>query len=482
MRSLVLAIGVVLLLSSAAWAKPRVALAPFEGDSGGAVSDMVAELLEGDYTVSGPSQVQRKIDELGYGDNLSDKQLKKLANELEAEAIVRGDLATKGKHKVLHVRLFVKGKRVKGFKVEFGSTRSQKVKDALKEKLLEKLGGDSGGGGGGEDEKPAKVEETDTPAETDEKPEKPEKPEKKKPVEQETDEEGDEPPGGKKKTATAEEDEEEIDETVVPLTKKSELHSANRAAVRVDFGPSASSRQLLFTSRNFEQAPKPYKNAVVPGGRVAGELYPLAFGNPNGIVAGLGLGGHFDQTIGLKLRSTAQLGTQFPVDQKHWSVGARFRVAFGTKPTSPTVTLRGGIFHRKFTVDRTALEMGNVIDLPDVLYQGYDPGVDIRFPIIRPIALVLGGEAYLVTNTGSIQKLNQYGQARVTGGEGYAGLDISIGSRLAVRALVEASQVGFAFTGNGELSNNRDGDPSTPDVGGAADRVIGGSLTVGVLY
>ena len=44
-----------------------------------------------------------------------------------------------GKHKVLHVRLFVNGKRVKGFKVEFGSTRSEKVKTALKDKLLEKL-------------------------------------------------------------------------------------------------------------------------------------------------------------------------------------------------------------------------------------------------------------------------------------------------------------------------------------------------------
>jgi hypothetical protein len=57
-----------------------------------------------------------------------------------------------------------------------------------------------------------------------------------------------------------------------------------------------------------------------------------------------------------------------------------------------------------------------------------------------------------------------------------------LGKRFAVRAVGEFSQVGFAFTGNGTEANNRDGDPTTKDVGGAADRVIGGALTFGVLY
>jgi hypothetical protein len=459
---------------------------------------MVAELLESDYSISGPSQVRRKIDQLGLDENLSEKDLKKLANELEADAIVRGDLSSKGGHKVLHVKLFVNGKRVKGFKVEFGSSRSQKVREALKDKLLEKLGDEKPAKkkGGDDEEKPAKKKGGDEPetggddatkgtgdeaAPTDTE----EKPTKRKPTAQQEEEEEDEdePPGTGKTTARGGVDDEEIEDSFEVKPKGgSELHSANRAAVRVDFGPSASSRTLIFSSRNFEQAPKPYKNAVVPGGRVGGELYPLAFGNPNGLAAGLGLGGNFDKTVGLKLRSTAQPGTQFPVDQSHWSVGARFRVVLGTKPTSPTFTLRGGYFHRKFSVDRAALEMGNVIDLPDVLYQGFNPGVDLRFQFGRMVALVLGGEGYLVTNTGGIQKLNSYGQARVTGGEAYAGFDISIGKRLAVRAVGEASQLGFVFTGNGELANNRDGDPTTKDIGGAADRVIGGSLTLGVLY
>jgi hypothetical protein len=32
------------------------------------------------------------------------------------------------------------------------------------------------------------------------------------------------------------------------------------------------------------------------------------------------------------------------------------------------------------------------------------------------------------------------------------------------------------------MTNNRDGDPGTKDVGGAADRYIGGAATFGVVY
>jgi hypothetical protein len=468
MRALILAIYVALMLPAVAWGKPRVALVEFEGDANGEVNDMVAEALDDDYSVSGPSQVRRAMDKLGLeGDLSAEKQLKKVANELEAEAIVRGDLSKSDGKKVLHLKLFVGGKKVRGFKVEFVSTKSKKVREALKDKLISKLGTEESKPA--EDE-PKKDKDDEATADDEDKPK--------------ADADDEDPDGAKKKKRVAragDEDSEEIGAEFEVKPARQSPHTANRAAIRVDFGPSASLRKLTFTSRNFEDAPNPYENAVVPGARVAGDLFPLAFGNPDGIAAGLGVGGDFDQTIGLKLRSSAQPGSTFPVKQSHWSVGGRFRIAFGKKPTSPTVTLTGGIFRRRFTVDRSGLMPGNIIDLPDVFYQGYNPGLQMRFPFVASVALVLGGDAYLVTNAGPIQKTNSYGQARVTGGEGFAGFDIVLG-RFAIRAVAEASQVGFAFTGNGDQANNRDGDPTTKDVGGAADRVIGGALTFGVLY
>jgi hypothetical protein len=43
-------------------------------------------------------------------------------------------------------------------------------------------------------------------------------------------------------------------------------------------------------------------------------------------------------------------------------------------------------------------------------------------------------------------------------------------------------QVGFSFQGVGQLSNNLDGDPMSKDVGGLADRSIGGAATLAVMY
>ncbi len=486
-RVLSIALGVALLigLPAPAFARPRVAIVAIEGDKSGELADLLAELLENDFSIVGPRATTRAIDKLGYDTDLTSKQLKKLAAELEAEGVIRGDVAKKKSgRKVLHLKLFLNGKKVRGFKVEFASARSEKLKSALKEKLLEKLGGVEAVAEKKPPKKPKGETEGDEPVA--------EKKPKKKPKK---DDEGDEGEGEgeseddddskKKKRVAASDDDESIDsesEGGDGAGVADNPHTANRAAVRVDLGPSLSRRQLSFTSRSFEQAPRPYTNDPVPGGRVEAEIYPLAFGNPNGIASGLGIGGEFDQTLSLNLQSTVQPGTKFPVKQSHWAVGARFRLVIGKKATSPSVTLKAGYASRSFTVDRSKLMSGNIIDLPDVGYKGFTGGAELRFPVGGRAAIFAGGGGVFVTTTGAIQTAAQYGQAKVTGAEARVGVDISITKRLALKLMGEFTQMGFAFTGTGEMSNNRDGDPATKDVGGAADRYIGGSLLFGVLY
>jgi hypothetical protein len=126
--------------------------------------------------------------------------------------------------------------------------------------------------------------------------------------------------------------------------------------------------------------------------------------------------------------------------------------------------------------------MGNVIDLPDVGYRGFSGGGDVRVAVSPSIALFGGATGIFVRTTGDIQSLDQYGQAQVTGIEAELGIDVAIGKRFAVRVAADFCQLGFAFTGNGEMARNRDGDPSTKDVGGAADRYLGGSALFGIYY
>src|SRR5262245_41668314 len=132
-RSLAVAIGLALVaVPGLASARPKVALVAFDGDVGGEGQDNVTEALDGDLSIVGPKEVNRTIDKLGYEPtDLGAKELKKLARELEVDAIVQGKLSMKGENHLLHVRLWVHGKKVRGFKVEFGSAKSPKFKQKL---------------------------------------------------------------------------------------------------------------------------------------------------------------------------------------------------------------------------------------------------------------------------------------------------------------------------------------------------------------
>src|SRR5262249_37889069 len=98
------------------------------------------------------------------------------------------------------------------------------------------------------------------------------------------------------------------------------------------------------------------------------------------------------------------------------------------------------------------------------------------------VGLALGGRGMIITNAGPIQNLTSYGRAKVYGGEASASLDIVLGNHFALRFAGEFAQVGFQFLNVGMLSNNLDGEPTTPDVGGLADRSISGSATLAVMY
>src|SRR5207248_1291859 len=74
------------------------------------------------------------------------------SGELEADAIIQTTLSTKGSNKVLHVKLYVHNKKLKGFKVEFANVKSPKFKQMLHDKMLEKLGLEASAS----DDKPAK--------------------------------------------------------------------------------------------------------------------------------------------------------------------------------------------------------------------------------------------------------------------------------------------------------------------------------------
>jgi hypothetical protein len=97
------------------------------------------------------------------------------------------------------------------------------------------------------------------------------------------------------------------------------------------------------------------------------------------------------------------------------------------------------------------------------------------------LVLTLAAQAMLIRDTGEIQTPEQYGAAKVTGVEGSVSIDAAITRHVLLRLRGGMSQVGYDFTGNGAMSNNRDGDPNQ-DVGGALDRWLGTSAALAVAY
>ncbi|HUJ61121.1 MAG TPA: hypothetical protein VLX92_21605 [Kofleriaceae bacterium] len=522
-------------------------MTPLDNDPGGDVQDAVTDALDnGDLAIVGPKQVSRTVDKLGLDSGeLSDKDLKKLANELDADAVVAGTLSSKGGNKVLHFKLVVHGKKQKGFKIEFGSAKSSKFKHALHDKMMEKLGDlgsgdvadkpdkrkkktvasadddsdskparkkkkhdkasdDAGSGDDDADAKPARKKKKDkVAADADDKSDSDDKPATKagdddsaggdsddKPAKKGGDDDsaaggdGDDAPHKAKpeRTAHAGDDDASAEVHAGVAVDAGSARAANHAAVRVDLGPSVTARSLRFNSRDFAEAPKNYTNKIVPGGRVEGEVYPLAIGNPYGLASGIGVGGYYDRTLSLNVTNSEQTNTKFPVTEQHWQAGLRYRLVFGRSDTAISATLGFDYGHQTFKINRAGLMPGLVIDIPDVDYAGYIPQLVFRIPLARSIAVVVGGGTTLVTKAGEIQQNSSYGQAKVTTGQGVVGLDIVFLKRFAVQLQGDLEQVGLAFKYTGEESIDRDGNPATKDVGGATDRYYGGALLFSVMY
>ncbi|HVV82854.1 MAG TPA: hypothetical protein VHE35_07225 [Kofleriaceae bacterium] len=255
-----------------------------------------------------------------------------------------------------------------------------------------------------------------------------------------------------------------------------------RAPFVIDAGPAAMNRNLTFTGQTFDQMPRGYHGAFVPAARVSGELYPIGFANRMSPAAGLGLYGEYTRVLKLTTRSTEAAEIALPTTQVQWEVGLRFRYAFGSRPTYPSLVLSVGYGRRQFIVDRTPLS-GQTLDLPDVDYEVITPGLSLRVPLgTSHLALLAAGRFLAVRSAGEIQSPNEYGAATLTGLDAEAGFDVSITRQLVLKARGQLSRLGYDFTGNGAQTRNRDMDPSDQDIAGAADQWVSAWASLGFAF
>ncbi len=256
-------------------------------------------------------------------------------------------------------------------------------------------------------------------------------------------------------------------------------------------GLSFTSRNLSFTTTpGLTNKPQGYKSGVpVTGLYVGGDFYPLAFNAKNrSITRDFGITVLFDRVLSIssQLKYTDMAGAtqtaSLATTEQHLALGVVFRHALNKKPDSPTIYASIRYNQAKFDINKDQAPMGVTVDIPNTDYTYIDPGVGIRYPITPKIALDGVVRFDLITNTGEMQQPDQYGAATVYGFDVDAGGDYMIDTQWFVHAGLKLSTIGFSFKGNGALSNNRDGDPTTVDVQGARDTYYGAVVTAGYLY
>src|SRR5882672_5161936 len=453
------------LPAAPAFARPtKVALTPITGDTAGLGKTVAGALQDGELEIVAGKQVTRAIDRLGLTDALGERDLAKLADELEVDAVVQGRFDRRG-HR-LRFTVFAGGKQGKPFSVQVGKAGSDRFRRLVRttvesrvaqavpkrappseaeavaeadpparhkgKKADEAAEGDPPAGREGK--KPAEVAETAKAAHAAE----PAKPRHKA---------GDDDApaaAGPKVAARDDDDPAPSVQARAELAAPATAHSANLAALRVDIGGSMAGRSVTFDTRAFAGSPRSYRNAPVPGARVGGELYPVALIAPTSWLAGFGVAADYDRTLSLTLRASNEMTVPLAIAEGHDSFGLRYRLAFGHQPTSPTLTLGAGYGARRFAVDRSGLQSPGSLDLPDVDYRMFDTGVAFRLP--------LAGQGLLVTSAGPIQRADQYGAARVLGGTASAGVELLVNEHLVLRVAAEATQLSLAFSGNGMLA------------------------------
>lgn len=243
--------------------------------------------------------------------------------------------------------------------------------------------------------------------------------------------------------------------------------------VEVWGGVSFIGRNLTFTAaEGLMDPPQSYEGGLVPGILVAAEVYPLAFGEPSrSFTHNIGISAMINKVVKIESRVSGMEEVALPTSQSRFGVGVVYRHNFGDDPSSPTVKASVRFNKRAFAIDTSDSPVA--IDVPDVSYTYLDPGLLLHFPIIDKLAAIAEARFLLITSTGEIQDQASYGTASMLGIDGALTLEYTLTDALAARAGARIASISYTFEGDGELSNNRDGDPMSVDVSGARDRYLG---------
>jgi hypothetical protein len=492
---------VVLLVAAPAIARPRVAVAPLDGDDDQKVSAIVADAAGEHAKVTGPGRVAKALDKLSIS-SLNSKGLKKLRSNLEVDVVIHG--AVSNKH--LELTLSGKGKQKATLELDYKSTKA--LRKELAAKLGKKLDDVSGDAADDDDDDDDRKAEEARKAKEEEERKKREDEEREAARKKREDDEreaarkkreddddrrrkkkhgdDDDDRHGKKRVASDDDDDRSVrkrsdDDDERPRKRKHHRgdddddldepprNPITQAALWLDAGGAFARRTLTYDATGTMQPPG--VGTAAAAASIEGELYPGAFKSLRGGGAAIGFFGDYSYTFGLGI-AVPGANTTAPIQDGHYSVGARYRVVFG----SSSIAFGAAYWRRWYIADRKGLTMPTQLDMPDVDYTAVAPGVVARFAAAPKVGVVLEADVPLMLDAGPIAKSAGYGAADIIAFDVLAGLQIALAPHAALLLRGDFSQQGFSFAGKpGSMA-------ATRGVTAATDRSMGLTATIGILY
>lgn len=469
-----------LLYTNAAVAEKRVVLLKIEGDASSRIGKSLSKLIDNEHRIIDGSTYELQARKLN-ANRLNARDVRKVASKIEADGILSGTMLRRRGRYVLQLRLIEgsSGRTIKKLSVKLRSRRlSRKMRKAIAERLLSAI------------DELAIVENTSDAI---------------------REEDGDAKRARVRKTARDDDEGDKIDEddkgdkgdSVADDDKPSRSAAAPSGgsvdksladaakppgdAMSIAAGLSVISRKLSFTSRaDLAEPPAGYNGPLAPGIYANGELYPLAMdGKGKGGLTNLGIGFTIDRVVSINTvlqDPNGGMNVTLPTSQTQWGVHVKYRYKFNDKENSPVLKASVGYNRMTFEVDRTGLEAGQILDLPNTSYTYYDPGLALRYPVSPKLAVEVDARAMLVTGVGQMQTPEQYGSAKVTGVDGGISIEYKLKPKVVLNIGARYMAIGYQFNGDGMQTNARDDDPNTVDVGGALDSYMRAYVALGYLF
>jgi len=466
--SLTLAAGLVFAFShKEAAAEKRVVVLKIKGDKRSKIAKSLTRIIDNDHKIIAGSTYELQASKLN-AKRLSPRNVRKVASRIEADGVLTGKIRRKGGRYVLRLRLIEgsTGKVIKKIAVKLRSRRlSRKMRRAIAERLVAAMDDLKFV----ENTKDA-IKEEDGDSDSGSKDDDDDDDDKK------DDDDSDSSDDGEKRSSSS---------SAGGVTKSVNPGSDTPSdALWVSAGLSVVSRKLTFTSDpGLAEAPQGYKGPMAPGVYVAGEVFPLAMdGKRSDALSNVGFGFALDKVVSINtiLQDPAGgMNITLPTLQTQWGASVKYRHKLSD---TATVLASVGYNRSRFTVDRSGLDMDQVLDLPNTNYTYWDPGLTLRYKTSAKMMVEVDGRALLVTGAGEVQTPEQYGSAKVTGFEAGVKISYVVKPRVVLNIGARYMAIGYDFNGDGDQTRIRDNDPDTIDVGGALDTYMRGSVSLGYLF